>query len=549
MPNIVHASWADLGYRCCGPLPKVSSSVDGQFFANLLHERADYEIIDRTWVRRWGRARNRVARHCLNIRQVIDRDTVLDQQCLAFVDDYFNSIWRREQIPVAATGELLVKMVEDAPKKRTAELETQAIIKAIAVCQSGQMAPLLREHVLPWFFNKHPDGRVVVIEHSPDFETVVAAMRCFYSAAQVPYGELTANAQVTGDLFPTLKHWHDSSPTLLVRPLLEYWNCLFRPSVFGFRAELFGLTLFFLFGTPLTYSPLVFPSDWLAVPRSCACFGGEPMDEVNFYEVMQHPTGPKSLRATNQPPPHTLQLTPDKQVAFLRWYVDVINVYLFELTDLANFTEENEPDKAIDPIAAYEHYLTFNRLLRRTLGAMSSDNAASAKGTVFEVADLFDTLSARFADSASSAMFKRLFNTAEAPSLLCGQLKRVPDPEGPYLCEFIRNLYAGLESAVLKSVWLKSKVQGKSVLVRNKQMTGESPEVVSEFVGNLMRAYRNGHHGYFSSKDEPRPSRYLFLVDGTIPDALASLPSIWFLAYLIDPGIVGWRRLELKAYP
>jgi len=155
----------------------------------------------------------------------------------------------------------------------------------------------------------------------------------------------------------------------------------------------------------------------------------------------------------------------------------------------------------------------------------------------------------QFADSANSAMFKRLFNTAEAPSLLCSQLKRVPDPEGPYLCEFIRILYAGLESAVLKSVWLKSKVQGKSVLVRNKQLTGESPEVVSEFVGNLMRAYRNGHHGYFSSKDEPRPSRYLFLVDGTIPDALASLPSIWFLAYLIDPGIVGWRRLEMGMYP
>jgi hypothetical protein len=255
-----------------------------------------------------------------------------------------------------------------------------------------------------------------------------------------------------------------------------------------------------------------------------------------------------SHRAANQPPPHTLNLTPEQQVEFLRWYVDMVNKYLFELTDLANFTEENVPGQAIDPIGAFEHYLTINRLLRRTLGAMASDNAAGAKGTVFEVADLFDTISTRFAGTGATVMFKQLFNTAKGPDLLRNQFKKAPDPVGSYLCEFTRNLYGSLESAVLRSVWLKSKVQGTNVLVRNKQLTAEVPETVSDFVGNLMRAYRNGHHGYFSSKEEPRPSRYLFLVDGTIPDALASLPSLWFLAYLIDPGIVGWRRLGLGIY-
>ncbi len=549
MPNIVVASWADLGYRCCGPLPNGVGTVDGAFFAEALHKRAGYEIIGKTWIRRRGRAQGSVAKHCLSIREVIDIDTVLDERCLAFADDYFNSIWRREQILPPAPGNLLVEMVRGALGKRTAELEAQAIIKAIAVCQSRQLAPLLREHVLPWFFNKYPDGRVVVIEHSPEFENLMSGMRCFYTAAQVPYEELMVNARIIDDRFPTLKHWHDSSPALLARPLLEFWNCLLRPLVFGFRAELFGLTLFFLFGAALKYVPLDFPSDWLAVPQSCASFGAEPLSEDEFYGVVAHPTGPLSQRAANQPPPHTLQLTPEQQVEFLRWYLDTINRYLFELTDVANFTEESVPDKAIDPIGAFEHYLTINRLLRRTLGAMSSGNASSAKGIVFEVADLLDTISTRFASTGATVMFKRLFNTTEAPNLLCSQLKNAPEPVGSYLSDFTRNLYGGLESAVLKSVWLKSKVQGTNVLVRNRQLTGELPEAISDFVGNLMRAYRNGHHGYFSSEDEPRPSRYLFLVDGTIPDALASLPSIWFLAYLIDPGIVGWRRLELGTYP
>ena len=132
--------------------------------------------------------------------------------------------------------------------------------------------------------------------------------------------------------------------------------------------------------------------------------------------------------------------------------------------------------------------------------------------------------------------------------LICQRFQSIPGPVGPYLCDFTTKIYAELEATVTKSIWMKTKIKGTDILVRNSKLTGENPEPISKFVGNLMRAYRNGHHGYFSSDREPRPSRYLFLVDGTVPDSLVHLPSLWLLAYLMDPSIVGWNHLAISSY-
>ena len=65
-----------------------------------------------------------------------------------------------------------------------------------------------------------------------------------------------------------------------------------------------------------------------------------------------------------------------------------------------------------------------------------------------------------------------------------------------------------------------------------------------------MRTYRNAHHGYFSadSKSHNRPSRYLFLTDGNLPAEMTAVPALWWLAYLADPGLVGWKHLPVGAF-
>ncbi len=85
--------------------------------------------------------------------------------------------------------------------------------------------------------------------------------------------------------------------------------------------------------------------------------------------------------------------------------------------------------------------------------------------------------------------------------------------------------------------------------MRNKDLSAEVTVPRADFVADMMRAYRNGHHGYFTAADKSnRPSRYLFLTDGDLPAELGALPGLWWLAYLADPTLVGWKHLPVNEY-
>ena len=103
----------------------------------------------------------------------------------------------------------------------------------------------------------------------------------------------------------------------------------------------------------------------------------------------------------------------------------------------------------------------------------------------------------------------------------------------------------------MDSVHIRSKLRTDGVLVRTKNLDSERKESKDEFVSNVIRALRNGHHGYFTDGDRygRRPSRYLWMVDGNIPDSLCSLPPFWLFGFLAKPKMLGWRVLDVGAYP
>jgi hypothetical protein len=85
-------------------------------------------------------------------------------------------------------------------------------------------------------------------------------------------------------------------------------------------------------------------------------------------------------------------------------------------------------------------------------------------------------------------------------------------------------------------------------MVRDKNLTGEGAIPVPQFVAEVMRAYRNAHHGYFSADpvSQNRPLRFLSLVNGNLPVEMSALPVLWWLAYLADPSLVGWKPLGIN---
>jgi hypothetical protein len=331
--------------------------------------------------------------------------------------------------------------------------------------------------------------------------------------------------------------------------LLDLFNFLFYPAIGGVVVHIPGLVFLLLFEPAEQYTPEKFPRSWLAYPSTSAGFGREDIDPVAL--VKDYP-GPLYKRASHQRFEHQRPFTLAERLDLLRWFLGRVNRLLYELTDVANFTQDHDPEAPVDPVFGFEHLLTEDRLLRKTMLAMSLEEALTAKLMAFEIADLYDTLSERLQGrTGKTVFFKRLFHTQDGPALLSPLLGRLPSPFGDYLRDLTAELYAKVEQALLDSVWVRSKVTAnREVVVRNEDLTAEAPTPLPQFVAELMRAYRNAHHGYFSTDpgSRNRPSRYLFLVDGNLPAEMSVLPVLWWLAYLADPGMVGWRHLDIGAY-
>src|SRR5262249_55844965 len=152
-------------------------------------------------------------------------------------------------------------------------------------------------------------------------------------------------------------------------------------------------------------------------------------EQVDFYNAIQNFQDPAWQHAAHQRFQHTRGFTINERLALLEWYTGRVNRLLYELTDVANFTEDNAPEGYINPVFAFEHHLTVDRLARKTLLAMSLEEVGTAKHLVFEIADLYDGLSTLFGNhTGASSFFKRLFHTAEGSAILRDRLSQLPAP-------------------------------------------------------------------------------------------------------------------------
>jgi hypothetical protein len=538
---------SDEGYRKVCQLPGWGN-VGAEKVAETMAQVADYEASG-SWVRRRARKKTGRVVDGIELVDLIEPTTDLRTAELPWIDDYFHySEFTKTGVPdLTATNEDLLRLVQDAAASEQRWRAMRQAAAVLAMARHQRLRPLFREHIAPLFFRLYPAGKIIIVRYHAENDNAAAITRCQYAAAQTPL------QQVTKGVLPgvsTLQNWHLNSIASLGPLLIELFGYLFYPFVGGYRAGLPGLDFLFLFEPAEQYSPPPFPRDWLAIPSTTAGFSKQ---RINVFESIKQfeSKGPAWQDAGHQRFRYDHGYDAGQRLELLRWYISRCNRLLYELSDIANFTEGHAPDAAIDPIFAFEHFLTVDRLMRDTALCMSVVEPGMAHHLTFEVADLYDTLSERFKNHADKTdFFKRLFDTQVGPTILRPRLANLPDPFGPDLAALTEQLYKTIEEKIVASVWVKSKVQPGGVLVRDKELKNEELIPRSDFVGELMRVYRNAHHGYFTSGDprQQRPSRYLFLVDGDLPVEMTALPALWWLAYLADPTMVGWRHLPVGLY-
>jgi hypothetical protein len=123
---------------------------------------------------------------------------------------------------------------------------------------------------------------------------------------------------------------------------------------------------------------------------------------------------------------------------------------------------------------------------------------------------------------------------------LSAALSTAPEPIRTMLLDGANSVYDALRTTIVNSVFVAAKrTLAGGVLVRDKSLTSEREETPDEFTANVVRALRNTHHGYMTAGDrQNRPSRYLALVTGALPDTMTYIGVLTGLALLADPTVM-----------
>jgi len=175
-----------------------------------------------------------------------------------------------------------------------------------------------------------------------------------------------------------------------------------------------------------------------------------------------------------------------------------------------------------------------DRLLRKSISAQVSWEVAVRKYATFEVADIIDELAQYWAGSQPTERFKALFNPTEGLARFTSALVTAPNSIRSILLNGAASVYDDLRTTILDSVFVAAKrTSAGGVLVRDRTLSVEREEDKDTFTANVVRALRNTHHGYMTAGDkQSRPSRYLVLVTGAVPDTMTYIGVLSGLALL-----------------
>ncbi|HEX3149634.1 MAG TPA: hypothetical protein VHR66_16280 [Gemmataceae bacterium] len=538
-----------LGYRRLGDLPRGTNDNRGLMLAQGLASVYGYErYLESSYVRLPFRRVDLPVPETIRLVSVISADSTPTEADLAFMPHAIYLTHREAGVkkPVYAEQDVLTRLVDDAPNSPNRWLALHQIGRAVITSQPLYFTQLLVRHALPALFRMYPGGKLTVWKYNHDSPGAFGGLPMLYSAALMPLKDELGGQQFVG--FATQQEAMGHNVFDRAPVLFDFLSYLFFPFVGGFQFSAGPFLFMFLFDKPEEICPPPFPSDWLAHPKRMADFAREQVD--HFDPALELPS-PARSRAALQRLVHLTGFGVEDRLTLLKWLVKRFNRLTIELNDVCNFlVDPNDPDSEVEPIFAFEHLLTVDRLSRSTLLAMTYTEPTAARTFAFEVADLYGELNKRHRNVAAPVFSKQLLNPADAPGILKPLLATLPEPFASYFVAQTDESYRRLEEGVIESVWVRNRVTSAGVRVKTKDLQNDETLTRGSFVAELLRATRNSHHGYLSDlSNKNLPARFLLLADGNIPVELSSLPALWWLAFCADPALVGWKHLPTNHYP
>lgn len=546
IPTIVQATWRDLGYRSIGPADPLDpdQKLMAKSLGDVLETHAGYEVQrdeKSVWIRDPGRAKKNHSLPAARIRATLDASTYSNEGQLEFIKEVQGTLYREFEMGPGLGSKTVPTLLSEFSKSPQSPSGVYSLALAFAKCPLPELSEFLSGTFFRTFFEAYPNGKALLIQHNPLFERRAGTVRAGYTMQQ--YGRLDGlNLQS----FETMSHWQNLVPSTQLRMILDLGAIAFLPTIQYFTALRMGITLVLIPGQLVQYESLDFPSSWHSVYQSHWDFAKEHRSAA----VIGNTAGVKgSYRALQ----HFIQApnfsTSDTEL-WVGWLLERFNFLQFHQSDPAEFEDQGR----VDFVTCLEHALSVDRLLRKGVGAAVSVETAVRKAAAMEIADLLEELSNYWKSTGrkGGVDFKTLFHSRDGLLTLTRAFGTMPNVIRKNLVDAAEAVYTHVHETIVNSVFVDSKrTPAGNVLVRDKKLSTEKEETPAEFVANVVRCLRNTHHGYLTKRDTKslRPSRYLALVSGNLPNTFQYLGTLFALAFVADPKtMIGWECLPVGAF-
>jgi hypothetical protein len=388
----------------------------------------------------------------------------------------------------------------------TARLDAQPLWKSfhrlnLCLLADKTSAPLeyLREHFLPWFFDRYDSGRVDFVEPVGPFTHRMHAIRKFFQI------DLDPGSAGRVDPPATLSRLHGFDALYLPTNEFSIWSSMFWPYIVAVPVPMSTCALIFHLGKPWdTREP---------APSSVEKWW---RDENLFSERDDTVAVALRIAMSKEPPTNFDDLL--KVISILAdpdtfdWYLDRVSVVREMAADFRLFRDQysQRPDYA----ANLQLLLTLQRIVASTHYVCNYEAPFIAKGLLFDVADQYAAM-AESSEGDQAQFFEWLFNSAQGGAWVQEALATVPGL-GPYLSQKAIHLYRELDRSV------DIGMQGAASTSRP----------------HLVRLLRNARHGYWFRGDDL--TKNLANYDGNLSNSAPRLAALWWLAFLQQP----WQLLR-----
>lgn len=517
----------------------------GPDIANVL-QRAGYEIrlrADETWVRRPYRRYAATKPIDVEYGPVLTRGGIDHVALGAFLYRYLQGVYGKEQGRYSANLGRLESLVARAAAEQDLHRRCTLLMRALTFASPLDIRNVLVRNVLPVFFDLDPEAIVLPVLLNDELEPLCAVARVVYALAHATPTEL----QGIDEGVPSLRLWDQAAVVHFIDLLLSIIQVISYPNISLVKGGPYGLRFVFIFSKPPAHVPLPFPSSWLNIVRSYVPMADEQHD---YDEIIRDPSSDEARKVAHGRHLATTYMPQADVHSLTRWAISNMADRVRELSDPANFLDQ---EHRVDPVFAFEHMLSWLRIVRQTVRSLATEEMPQGKLAAFDVADGIDGLSVAFArgKKQTGETFRLLFNPGAGRLLLQNALDTLPTGPRERLRALADALYGDLRATIAESVWIPRRRTDTGFLVPRRDATSDVEEPVDDFVANVMRALRNTHHGYMTRLDPwARPSRYLAMSTGNTPRSMATLPLIWTCALLADPTLLtGWEPLPSAAFP